>query len=607
MKGSTASSRIHLQRARLTISVLALANLTLATLIFPAGARAHDQETDDEPDIAPAAEQVPCIEGRSGDYPCFNIDLVHFLPVAAFGSSRTNDIWGWTDPLTGFEYAILGLQNGTAFLRIEADGFPRYLGKLPTRSQNSIWRDIKVYADHAFIVSEANFHGMQVFDLTRLRDLDPADTPVTFASDADYVRFADAHNIVINEETGFAYAVGTRTCNGGLHMIDIRDPLQPVFAGCFKDDGYTHDAQCVIYRGPDQNYVGREICFNSNEDTLTIVDVTDKDAPVLLSRASYFARGYLHQGWLTEDHAYFLLDDELDEQRFDFGTRTLVWDTSDLRAPFLAGSHFSDSPSIDHNLYVRGNHVFQANYRSGVRILRLGDLSIGEMAEVAYFDTTPADDLPLFSGTWSVYPYFESGYIVASDIARGLYVLRPDLAAVPECSDGIDNDLDGARDFPEDTSCIDEQAASEEVRFDVEVKIAKRFASRPIVLHHHRYRHHHRTHKLKLAVLGSQTVDVLDLDLDSLLFHPGDVVPRVRTRRGVPRTRDVNRDGRRDLVLRIALDQSTLAPGDERVCITGLISGDAFESCAEVAVVEHSWPRWRERLSRLRKFLSRRH
>lgn len=546
-------------------------------------AHGHDQEIVGGPDAAPAAEHESCVEGMSGAYPCFNIDLVHFVPLASFGSGRANDIWGWTDPLTGFEYAILGLGNGTAFLRIEEDGHPNFLGMLPTRSFNSTWRDMKVYEDHVFVVSEAPLHGMQVFDLTRLRDLDPADPPLIVDSDAEYVQFSGAHNIAINEQTGYAYVVGTNTCSGGLHMIDIREPKQPAFVGCYSADGYIHDAQCVIYHGADPDYLGREICFNSNGDTLTIVDVTDKQAPNLVARASHFGRRYTHQGWLTEDHAYFLLDDELDELRTGVQTTTFVWDMSDLDTPFVAGTHLSETTAIDHNQYVRGNHVFQANYRSGIRVLRLGDLSRGEMTEVAFFDTHPADDLPLFSGAWSVYPFFESGYIVASDVSRGLYVLRPDLAAVPECSDGIDNDRDGLRDYPEDPTCIDENAAAEDIRFDVELEVQRRFANRSIVLRYQRW--------LNLAVLGSATVDVLDLELDSLLFHPGGVVPSVRNRWRRTSTRDVNRDGWPDVVLRVFLDDTTLAPGDESVCMTGLLAGDAFESCTDVSVIRYPWPK----------------
>ena len=38
--------------------------------------------------------------------------------------------------------------------------------------------------------------------------------------------------------------------------------------------------------------------------------MTDKAKPKVISRATYPKVGYTHQGWLTEDHRYFYLDDE---------------------------------------------------------------------------------------------------------------------------------------------------------------------------------------------------------------------------------------------------------------------------------------------------------
>tara|TARA_R110002060_G_scaffold5254_1_gene8183 strand:- start:109 stop:459 length:351 start_codon:yes stop_codon:yes gene_type:complete len=56
--------------------------------------------------------------------------------------------------------------------------------------------------------------------------------------------------------------------------------------GCDGSDGYVHDAQCLVYRGPDVKYQGRDICYGYNEDTLTIYDVTDKKASKVISRTS---------------------------------------------------------------------------------------------------------------------------------------------------------------------------------------------------------------------------------------------------------------------------------------------------------------------------------
>ncbi|MEZ5312950.1 MAG: choice-of-anchor B family protein [Thermoanaerobaculia bacterium] len=366
---------------------------------------------------------------HGGVYPCQNVDLLELIPLSTMNATSGNDSWGWTDPKSGREFALMGLNNGTGFVEITDPENSIYLGKLPTHTSNSSWRDIKTYSHYAFIVSEASNHGMQVFDLEQL--LNVASPPVTFTESAHYPGFGNAHNIVINESSGFAFAVGTSTCSGGLHFVNIQNPLVPVGAGCFSADGYTHDAQCVNYIGPDSDHAGQEVCFNSNEDTLTIVNVTNKAAPVQISRNTYVGSGYTHQGWLTADQSYFLVDDELDEQNFGHNTYTYVWDISDLESPVPVGFFISPTPAIDHNQYIKGNFTFQANYRSGLRILRLDDLSVPALTQVGYFDIYPANDTANFSGAWNVYPYFPSGNVIVSGIGEGLFVLRPLLCTTP--------------------------------------------------------------------------------------------------------------------------------------------------------------------------------
>ncbi len=43
-----------------------------------------------------------------------------------------NDIWGWADPMTGREYALMGMTDGTAFVDVTDPDNPAVLGKLPT-------------------------------------------------------------------------------------------------------------------------------------------------------------------------------------------------------------------------------------------------------------------------------------------------------------------------------------------------------------------------------------------------------------------------------------------------------------------------------------------
>ncbi len=395
-----------------------------------------------EPDPIPYTLRAPtaCTGGVADIFPCSNIDLVGHIPLSLIGAGSGSDSWGWTDPLDQREYAIVGRSNGVAFIDVSDPGNIVYLGNLPRPAgvQSTVWSDIKVYRDHAFMVADgANGHGLLVFDLTRLRNV--ANPPVEFTHDAHFLGFQQAHNIAINTETGFAYAVGGEQCAGGLYMIDIRQPQSPAFAGCFSQDGYTHDVQCVVYRGPDAEHQGKEICFASNEDTLTIVDVSDKSNPVQLSRTTYAQRGFTHQGWLTYDQRYFVMDDETDETSFGFNTRTITMNVADLDTPVVAGFHFAGGQAIDHNQYVLGNYTFQANYQRGLRILRLDDPASGAMSEVAFFDTWPDGDNNGFSGAWNVYPFFPSGNILISDFNRGFFLVRPNMAEIdPIFRDGFE-------------------------------------------------------------------------------------------------------------------------------------------------------------------------
>ncbi len=393
-------------------------------------------------------KEVACAAGKAAAFDCGNVDLLAFMPKSALGAPRgigVNDIWGWTDPETGREYALVGRMDGTSFVDVTDPSSPRFVGDLPMHqgANANVWRDIKVYKDHAFIVADGSGpHGMQVFDLTRLRRAQGA--PVTFTEDAHYDRIASAHNIVINEGTGFAYVVGSNgggeTCGGALHMVDIRDVLHPAFAGCHADPatgiqrtGYTHDAQCVVYRGPDRRYTGREICFNSSETGVGIADVTDKASPRKLSVATYPNTAYAHQGWLNEAQTHFFLDDEGDEIQGSVArTRTLIWDVTDLEEPVLVKEHLGETAASDHNLYIRGNLMYQSNYVSGLRVLDVSNPT--EPKEVGYFDTVPVgENNPGFAGSWSNYPYFKSGTVIVTSVAEGLFTVRyhPPQAMVP--------------------------------------------------------------------------------------------------------------------------------------------------------------------------------
>jgi choice-of-anchor B domain-containing protein len=382
--------------------------------------------------------RIRCEDGQAGIFPCHKIDLASFMPLSELDSIWANDVWGWTDPQTGRDYALVKKFEGTAFVDITNAYDPVYLGTLPTEvpggDTGGIWGDLKVYDNHAFIVTESDGHGMQVFDLTRLRGVTEERV---WTPDNTVKSFGHAHNIAMNEDTATAYVVGAvrgvtapgcEDVAGGPIAFDVSDPANPEPAGCYGGDGYTHDIQCVDYHGPDTDYTGREICVAANEDTVTVLDATDKTNVQMLARAPYDTSAYTHQGWFTENQAYFLLGDEIDELAGTVeSTTTYVWDLRDLDNPVLKGADANGNGAIDHNIFIKDGLAYQSNYTSGLRVNDTFRVDQGRLTERGFFDVYPADDHTGFAGTWGNYPYFDSGTVAVTGIEEGLFILKPRL------------------------------------------------------------------------------------------------------------------------------------------------------------------------------------
>lgn len=383
----------------------------------------------DEPVMPPTFDceglEVKCEGGRAGEYACSGVDLMGHLSGPAMQGGTGNDIWGWTDPTTGKEYVLMGLTNGAAFVDISDPCRPVHLGHMRTETVDAVWRDLKVYRDHVYIVSESQAHGIQVYDLTQLRDI--TNPPMTIQPDSVVDTFGSTHNIVMNEESGHAYAVMTNNC-ASARSFDLSDPANPRDLGCWGTGNRIHDAQCVNYMGPDPEFAGRELCFTGDEGRgMAIYDVTDKSAVTQVAALRYSGANYGHQGWLTEDHRYFLFGDEGDELSSRINTTTYVIDVSAIRDPSIAITFTGPTSAIDHNLFVRGDYAFLSAYTAGLRILDLTNIDGGEVTEAGYFDAFPAHDNTGYNAMWGNYPFFGSGLVVTSG-SEGLFILRPDPA-----------------------------------------------------------------------------------------------------------------------------------------------------------------------------------
>lgn len=395
---------------------------------------------------------TPCVNGRAGEFKCNNVDLYSFKSHAQLGSAtgEGSSSWGWEH--AGRDFGIIAQSDGAAFIEILPTGEIDYLGRLPKTDAAavSIWREIRVSGNIAVIGSEATNHHIQFFDLTKLLKIKPEEKPKTFDSNNDASLFRGlpvgrTHNVVANPDFPYVVSVGSfpRTSQfaAGLVFIDIRDPANPKLLGYQAEDGYVHDAQCLLYRGPDTRFQGKDICYGYNEDTLTIYDVTNKANSTIISRTGYDGASYTHQGWVLDpnDQSYLVLDDELDERNKaglakDGFPITYIWDIRDLTKPVLTGHYKSSVKGIDHNQYVANGKSYQSNYGAGLRILDISsiprDPTGRSVREVGYIDIYPEDDNAegggnvAYAGSWSSYPLYKSGWILVNTIERGAYVVK---------------------------------------------------------------------------------------------------------------------------------------------------------------------------------------
>ncbi len=378
---------------------------------LPGGSQQPNQPTNQTPTGFEAA--LAGMDDSHLLFPSNGVELVAWMPLAELssGAYTANDCWGYVSG-SGKEYAIIGLSDGTAFVDISSPSDPVLVSHLAGPS--SLWRDIKTYGDYAYIVSEGG-SGIQVVRLDQI-DSGQVNHVNTISSGGT----SSTHNVAIDEDSGYLYRCGGAS-GQGLRIYSLSNPSSPSYVGSWNTR-YVHDVQVVTYsEGP---YAGRQIAFacsgfgnGSVQTGLTILDVTNKSNIQVRAQLYYSDAAYSHQAWLSADRQTLYLNDELDEDG-SLPTTTHRIDVSDLDNPVALGTFTNGSQAIGHNLYTNGDKLYEANYRSGLRIF---DTS-SNPTEIAFFDTWPADDSNHFNGLWSTYPYFPSGIVIGSDLERGLFL-----------------------------------------------------------------------------------------------------------------------------------------------------------------------------------------
>jgi len=358
----------------------------------------------------------------SGGFTSSGVTLLSQIPLGGFPGSqvRGNEMWGYVSP-SGREYAIIGFTKGAAFVEVTDPSNPVIVGYVDGGGVNTVWRDMATFGEFAYIVTDGGGIGLQVVDL---RDIDNGNLSTTVTDLG--VGYVSAHNVYVNPDSGFLYlCIPNLNSGDGLSVVSLADPANPTFVGFWTDtDPFArcHDVQVVTYSsGPN---AGREIayCFAEGRG-LKVADVTDKGNMFSIGDLFYPNTSYTHQGWLSDDRQLLFIGDELDELNDPDVTQTTTYviDVSVPSNPTLMTTFTNGLFTIDHNLMVRGNHVFEANYSSGLRVFDISD--INNVQEVGFFDTHPDNDGINFDGAWGVYPVLPSGVVLVSDRDRGLFVL----------------------------------------------------------------------------------------------------------------------------------------------------------------------------------------
>ena len=378
------------------------------------------------PSLAPSGGNTTANMPGAG-FDSQGVTLEAWFPLNQIDNANSgNDCWGYTSP-SGREYGIMGTSSGTAFFEVTNPTATQLIDWID--GNDSLWRDIKVYDNMAYSVTEGA-GGIQVISMANIDN-----GTVSLVNTIDDVSTANSHNVAIDEVSGYLYRCGGGS--NGLRMYSLANPSNPQYVGSWSTR-YVHDAQIVTYTtGPN---AGRQIAYccaglsgGSGDTGLTIVDVTNKSNPIVISQVYWPNSAYSHQGWLSEDRQFFYMGDELDENGV-LPSTIYVINVANPDSAFYVTSFNNGNLAITHNCYTKGGVLYAANYTSGMRIFDLNQ-SATNPPEIGYFDTYQSGDPTSFNGLWSLFPYFASGTVIGSDLEGGFFVWDvgdPDLVlAIP--------------------------------------------------------------------------------------------------------------------------------------------------------------------------------
>ncbi len=323
------------------------------------------------------------------------IELAHVDPYAQY-----NDCYGYRDPNTGVEYAILGTNTGTSVWNVGDPFNPYETGFIPsTGATPNHWRDFDTYGDNLYVTTEGSAGGLQVIDLAN------PEAPVQVIKKHNFT----SHTLWIDQGAGVAYCMGAGGIVGaaGFRGYSLADPNNPTILADWASP-YYHDlwaSNGVAY--------GAAIFEGGHFDILRVTNLPT----VTVKAAVAYANGFTHNVWPSDDGQYLYSTDEL------LGTGTVrVWDISDTASVVQVAQFPVWTNTCVHNVYIKNDTAYCAWYEEGVLAFDVTDPLTP--VQIGSFDTGP-DTVAIgnYAGCWTVYPFLPSGVVVSSDIKQGMHLL----------------------------------------------------------------------------------------------------------------------------------------------------------------------------------------
>lgn len=336
----------------------------------------------------------------SGQY-SYNVDVMARISL----NERCSSIWGYTDP-DGVEYALLGTELGLRVFSLEDPRHPLELKFIS--AEPSIWREIKTNGPFAYVTTEAT-DGLMIVDLRTPKDSIPYRFVRHFTdAKGDSVLVHSAHTIFIDEE-GLIYLAGAGPVGAGFALLEPgNNPWQPQFIMHYSDD-YFHEVFATKNRLYSAELFNGVFGIWDTSDKLNLKRINDQQT----------AKTFSHSVWLETNRPVLYTTDETEAayvESWDLSDEFNIKNLGRFRLPKKTDGH-----PIPHNVFYHDERLYVSYYTEGVRIL---DTKFPDkLIEVGWYDTHTQYESG-FHGCWNVFPFFNSGICIASDIENGLFVLK---------------------------------------------------------------------------------------------------------------------------------------------------------------------------------------